>query len=110
MALSSKLEPQRRSDVESAAPDDVHLYNDEVDSLSWDTINVRVRDKGTAETKNLLWDIDGEVKAGECIPNVLRATYNLKPPRSGELMAIMGPSGCGKTTVRRPIGLIGLSL
>jgi len=110
MAAACKLEPQRRSDVESPAPDDFHLYNDEVDSLSWDTINVRVPDKAAGQTKGLLWDLDGEVKAGESSHNDLCTSLKLRPSCPGEVMAIMGPSGCGKTTVRRPIGLLTCSL
>ena len=51
-------------DVE-AAPDDSHLYNDNVESVSWKSVGVHLPDKATKARKDLLWSVSGDVKAGE---------------------------------------------
>lgn len=47
---------------------DAHLYNDEVEVLSWKSIDVSVPDKATGGVKCLLQNVSGEVQAGTLIP------------------------------------------
>lgn len=56
------------------------LYNSAIKDLSWHEITVTVSDRRTKAPKQLLDDVNGEVKAGE-------------------ILALMGPSGSGKTTL-----------
>ncbi|MCJ1327169.1 hypothetical protein MMC10_003836 [Thelotrema lepadinum] len=59
---------------------DLHLYNDQVESITWQHLSVSVTEKASGRTKYLLQDIGGTAKAGDVV-------------------ALMGPSGSGKTTL-----------
>lgn len=43
------------------------LYNNMVNSFSWDGITVTVKDRTTGQPRQLLADVDGVVKAGEML-------------------------------------------
>jgi hypothetical protein len=47
-----------------ASLDGVYISNQRVDSISWESIGVRVRDKASKVDKSILYDVTGEVKAG----------------------------------------------
>ncbi|KAK1999922.1 ABC transporter [Colletotrichum falcatum] len=59
---------------------DAHLLNTTVQNISWNGIQVTVKDRETKQPKNIVHQVDGLVEAGE-------------------ICALMGPSGCGKTTL-----------
>lgn len=44
------------------------LYNSNIKNLFWHGITVKVNDRKTKAPKNLLDDVNGEVKAGETWP------------------------------------------
>jgi hypothetical protein len=48
--------------------DDIHLYNDTVNTISWCSIHVHLPDKATQTQKDLLKDLSGNVKAGSDFP------------------------------------------
>ena len=60
----AKTTGQTIRDLESGS-DNVHLYNDQIDSISWESINVHLYDKSTKMEKHLLQDITGNAKAGK---------------------------------------------
>ncbi|GKT52073.1 ABC transporter G family member 12 [Colletotrichum spaethianum] len=66
-------------DAEMGAAD-AHLFNATVHNVSWDGVEVTVKDRETKQPKKIVDHVDGLVEAGE-------------------ICALMGPSGCGKTTL-----------
>ena len=52
------------SDLERGAASEP-LHNSTIKNLSWHNITVTVSDRKTGEPKQLLDDVNGEVKAGE---------------------------------------------
>ncbi|KAI4723664.1 putative ABC transporter [Aureobasidium sp. EXF-10727] len=68
------------SDTERQASHELYMFNDVVHSLSWSNITLTVEDRLTKESKDLVSNVGGHVKAGE-------------------VLALMGPSGSGKTTL-----------
>lgn len=51
-------------DIESKAGDDVHLQNTTVSTFAWRGINIKVKDRKTGQTKAVLENVDGLVRAG----------------------------------------------
>jgi hypothetical protein len=51
------------SDVETAWKD-VHLHNDMIDTVSWNSVSVKIHGKKRRGDKHLLHSIDGDVSAG----------------------------------------------
>lgn len=51
-------------DIERAS-NDVHLYNETIDTFYWDRVSVTVHDKTLRGDKNLLDSIDGAASAGQ---------------------------------------------
>ncbi|KAK2050685.1 ABC transporter [Colletotrichum somersetense] len=68
-----------KHDAEMGAVD-AHLLNTTVHNISWNGIEVTVKDRETKQPKSIVHQVDGIVEAGE-------------------VCALMGPSGCGKTTL-----------
>ncbi|OLN81820.1 ABC transporter G family member 12 [Colletotrichum chlorophyti] len=68
------------ADLEMMGAPDAHLLNTTVQNISWEGIEVTVKDRATKQPKRIVDHVDGLVKAGE-------------------MCALMGPSGCGKTTL-----------
>ena len=106
--MAKTSEPKIR-DLESG-PDDVHLYNDRISTISWKSINVHLYDKSTKTEKHLLQDIAGDAQAGKALIKSRHTPYHQSALLTsiGELVAIMGPSGSGKSTLlnilaRRPV-------
>lgn len=69
----------QNADIEKAAGRNP-LHNTVVDNFAWKNISVTVKDKATKQSKAILDNISGVIRAGE-------------------ICALMGPSGCGKTTL-----------
>ncbi|KAK2011104.1 ABC transporter [Colletotrichum eremochloae] len=68
-----------KHDAEMGAVD-AYLLNTTVQNISWNGIEVTVKDRETKQPKSIVHQVDGLVEAGE-------------------ICALMGPSGCGKTTL-----------
>ena len=51
------------------------LYNSTIKNLSWHGITVTVSDRKTKAPKQLLDDVNGEVKAGETWPPTFHCLY-----------------------------------
>ena len=51
------------------------LYNSTIKNLSWHGISVTVSDRKTKAPKQLLDDVNGEVKAGEIRPQIFHCLY-----------------------------------
>ena len=62
-------------DLESGS-DDVHLYNDRIASISWESINVRLYDKSQKADKHLLQNISGDAQAGQYSEMLLGIGYS----------------------------------
>ena len=54
---------------------DLHLYNDQVESITWQHLSVSVTEKASGRTKYLLQDIGGTAKAG-AIYESKRSSYS----------------------------------
>ncbi|KAJ0320082.1 hypothetical protein Brms1b_003389 [Colletotrichum noveboracense] len=67
-------------DAEMMGAVGAHLLNTSVQNISWEGIEVTVKDRETKQPKSIVHRVDGLVEAGE-------------------ICALMGPSGCGKTTL-----------
>ena len=63
-SINTKMVKSKYDDVETASHD-IHLHNDTVDTLFWDNLSVKIRDKKTGTDKHILQYIDGDVQAGE---------------------------------------------
>ena len=58
-----KSSASKYHDLESAV-ENVHLFNDCIDTFHWNAINVYVHDKSLKRDKYLLEEINGDVAAG----------------------------------------------
>jgi hypothetical protein len=74
--------------------DDLGLFNDTIDSFSWNHLEAVLPATSKAAEKRLLSDISGEAHAGR---SPLLTGFHRNSLVIGELVAIMGPSGSGKT-------------
>lgn len=63
--LLSKNGAGRTRDVEKLQTEDPHAVNDTVHTLSWSKIAVTVKDKQSKQSRDLLHNVNGHVKAGK---------------------------------------------
>lgn len=114
----SAVKETKYIDVEQHAMAEAHLRNSSVNSVSWSSVTVTVKDRATKQPKVIVDNVNGYVQAGKSRSRC-PATLTLPPPMFnlckeqysltlrvtnliislGEILAIMGPSGCGKTTL-----------
>lgn len=61
----SEAEGLFQHDAEMMGASDAHLLNSTVHNISWQGINVTVKDRETKKPKNIVDRVDGFVQAGE---------------------------------------------
>lgn len=87
-------------DMEISGAADAHLLNTTVRNISWEGVEVTVRDRETKQPKSIVQRVDGLVEAGTTTLLLGFLFGQEKTNESpGEICALMGPSGCGKTTL-----------
>lgn len=62
-----------KTDLESGSID-VHLYNDTIDTISWDKVSVMVENKKLRKDKYLIDSVDGAASSHPSIPILRQVT------------------------------------
>ena len=76
---------------------ELHLYNDGIESISWQNVGVSVTQKDSENVKHLLRSVSGNAGAGSRLHPI--DWQDMLTLSSGDMVALMGPSGSGKTTL-----------